>query len=141
MDFESKITRTKNYSLSSLSKAKKSKSTSGGFELIDVDSTDALQSPPSVSSVSSLSALQNLEALQGITYEDPKQDLSRGSQILDLLEGVRQELLIGEISLSRLETIETLVGQHRVKTLEPNLVELLNDIDLRAKVEIAKYEQ
>lgn len=141
MDFEPKITRPKNYSLSSLSKIKKSKSSSGGFELLDVDSTGELQSSSSLSSVSSLSALQNLEALQGVTYEDPKQDLSRGREILDLLEGVRQELLIGEISLSRLHKIETLVGQHRTKTLEPTLMEILNDIDLRAKVEIAKYEQ
>lgn len=81
-----------------------------------------------------------LLALQAV--EDPlfarKKGMRRGHALLDALDTIKADLLVGQVSEGRLNQLMALLGQAR----ERNLAELdpiLDDIELRARVELAKF--
>jgi hypothetical protein len=96
------------------------------------ESRPATTVPPSTS-------LDALLALQAV--EDPllkkKKLVRRGTQLLDTLDEMKTDLLAGRVSEGRLNQLMAVLGQARDKT-DPRLDALLDDIELRARVELAK---
>jgi hypothetical protein len=84
--------------------------------------------------------LEALLALQAI--EDPlfarKKAIRRGNGLLDALEAIKADLLVGRVSEGRLNQVMALIGQARDRNL-PGLDAVLDDIELRARVELAKF--
>jgi hypothetical protein len=63
----------------------------------------------------------------------------RAQDILDRLEDLRLELLTGTISRDKLLQLTHVVSARRGQVTDPRLAEILDEIDLRAQVELAKY--
>jgi len=61
-----------------------------------------------------------------------------GADVLDRLEEIRLGLLTGSIPVERLENLARLVARQREAGLDPRLSAVLDDIELRARVELAK---
>ena len=64
----------------------------------------------------------------------------RALDILDRLEDLRIELLTGAITREKLMQLTQVVSARRGQVTDPRLGEVLDEIDLRAQVELAKYE-
>jgi hypothetical protein len=64
----------------------------------------------------------------------------RAEDMLDRLEELRLGLLAGEIPREKLESLEKLVQEQRGAVSDPRLSELLDEIELRARVELAKLD-
>lgn len=83
----------------------------------------------------------SLLALQSISSQDPREKkrkaVRRGLDILDVLEGIRLDLLGGGVPPERLERLVGLMGG-REATGDERLDGLVADIELRARVELAK---
>ncbi len=83
--------------------------------------------------------LQSLIALQAA--EDPRdrkrKAVKRGFDLLDVLEGVKMDLLVGWVEPDRLERLVSMLG-NKVETGDDKLDALMTDIELRARVELAK---
>jgi hypothetical protein len=62
----------------------------------------------------------------------------RGGKLLDLLEEVRQGLLAGVIPASKLNGLVAAVRSEQAAVSDPNLKAILEEIDLRASVELEK---
>lgn len=81
-----------------------------------------------------------LLALQAV--EDPlfarKKAVRRGNALLDTMETIQADLLLGRVSEGRLNQLMVLIGQARERNL-PELDPILDDIELRARVELAKF--
>jgi hypothetical protein len=81
-----------------------------------------------------------LIALQSV--EDPlfarKKAIRRGNALLDTLESIKADLLLGQVSEGRLNQLMALIGSARERQL-PGLDAVLDDIELRARVELAKF--
>ena len=58
--------------------------------------------------------------------------------LLDTLETIKADLLLGQVSEGRLNQLMVLVTQARERNL-PELDDVLDDIELRARVELAKF--
>ncbi len=90
-------------------------------------------------SVAPPTSLDALLALQAV--EDPllkkKKLVRRGTQLLDTLDDMKADLLSGRVSESRLNQLMAVLGQVRERA-DPRLDALLDDIELRARVELAK---
>ena len=86
-----------------------------------------------------LSGIDALLALQAV--DDPlvsrRKALRRGASLVDALEGLQADLLAGQASEGRLNRLLALLGQPRDR-VEPEIAALLADIELRARVELAK---
>ena len=62
----------------------------------------------------------------------------RAGNVLEQLDEIRLGLLLGTIPASRLEGLALLIRAKREQVSDPRLDELLDDIELRAAVELAK---
>ena len=96
------------------------------------EESGAAQPVAGVSSVDSLLAVQQVD-------ERPERRARRhGEDLLSRLDEIRHGLLMGEIPLSRLEQLSEMVKRQRERDLDPNLSDILTDIELRVRVELAK---
>ncbi len=75
---------------------------------------------------------------------DPTQQRARrqgvlyGGDLLDQLEDLRRDLLLGAIEKDKLGSLAQKMRAHRRQTDDPKLNEIIDEIELRAEVEIAK---
>lgn len=89
-----------------------------------------------VEAVDALLAIQEVDATGG--EKRRSQARRRGERLLDRLDEIRMGLLRGGISEARLEEIATLVAERRGPSDDPALERVLDEIELRLKVELAK---
>jgi len=94
---------------------------------------------------SPMSAVEALLSLQEVEDGTSGQSRSRarkwGNDVLDDLERLRVGIISGIIPRGDLERIAASVEQRRARTDDPALEMILDEIELRAKVELAKLEQ
>jgi hypothetical protein len=124
--------------------AGRAKGASGGegFRLPSVASAGpAVAAGPAgpVASVSGLSALLALQETGG-PLERRRRAVSRAGRILDVLDEVKLALVSGELSLGQLERLTRAVREERAATEDAALEGVLNEIETRAAVELAKLE-
>jgi hypothetical protein len=83
--------------------------------------------------VSALIALQEVDAFK----ERRRKAVKRGFDLLDVLDEIRIDLLNGEIGFDRMEKLVVLLGNGGHAD-DPRVDTLMADIELRARVELAK---
>lgn len=86
-----------------------------------------------------LAALDAILALQGVgdALSGRRRAVRRGTTLLDLLEEVKADLLVGNVTPERLDLLAEQVTALREK-VEPGLDGVLDEIELRVRVELAK---
>jgi Class II flagellar assembly regulator. len=67
-----------------------------------------------------------------------KKALRRGASLLDMLDDIKTDLLIGRVSAERLDLMSAMLSEMRERSL-PGLDAVLDDIELRVRVELAKF--
>ena len=128
---------------SNVSNTKRSKSTikSGEMAFTAVLDGEIKTEHPSPSvKVASLDAIVPIDSA---AVEEQHKNIAKGRAvfILDRLEDIRQGLLLGAISQSGLQELARTIREARGETLDPKMSDILDDIELRAKIELAKLEQ
>lgn len=136
-----KVGGTSRAGTSALRSTGKSSAPSG--QSFQVKSSEAAAGARPVAPVSALTAVDTLLALQEV--EDPlarrQQAVKRAHDILDLLDSIRLGLITGGIPQRQLSALVAMVENRRDTFVDPQLSGLVDEIELRAKVEIAKLEQ
>ncbi len=90
----------------------------------------------------SIAMVDSLLAVQGA--EDPtaraarKRARQRADTILGELDKVRLAMLGGKLTIGHMVDIADVVASHRDKITDPALTAIMDEIDLRAQVELAK---
>jgi hypothetical protein len=98
--------------------------------------TAAVSATRSVVGVDALVALQDV----GGPLERKRRAVGRASRMLDALDDIKAGLLVGELSSGDLDRLRRAVRDERDHTDDPNLEAVLDEIELRAAVEVAKLE-
>lgn len=97
--------------------------------------------PAGVSGVSGVSAVGALIGIQEV--DDATQRASKGKKramlMLEQLDEVRLGLLGGMLSKDQLMRLAQTIKSEKAQVDDPHLAQILDDIDLRAQVELAKY--
>lgn len=98
---------------------------------------------PAVTHATPLGAAEAILALQevGDFAERRRHARERGHSMLDRLEAIRLGLLEGWIGGESLRSLQRLVSERHGDLGDPRLGEILDEIELRAAVELAKLEQ
>jgi hypothetical protein len=114
-------------------------SSPSGFAPIVPEETKPLSQ---VASAASLSGVDALLALQGVASPagERQKAVRRGRDMLDALDEIRCGLLEGAVNESTLRRLSTLANTQREDFVDPGLSQVLDDIDLRARVELAKLQ-
>jgi class II flagellar assembly regulator FliX len=89
-----------------------------------------------------LTALDSILTLQGMddSTDGRSKGLAHGEHLLDMLDQVRDGLLAGGIPRSTLNRLAVAVGRRHETFADPKLQGVLDEIELRAHVELAKLE-
>jgi len=109
----------------------------GGFFLAEETAVSHTAQAQAAAPTAGIDALLALQAVEDPLFAK-KKAIRRGNALLDTLEGIKADLLMGQVSEGRLNQLMALVGQARERGL-PGLDHLLDDIELRARVELAKF--
>lgn len=103
-------------------------------------SSAAIESSPAISAVDALLAVQQADdATSG--QSNRQRAISWGEGILDRLDQIRMALLLGHVPPEKLHQIANEVASRKGKTGDPVLESVLNEIEIRAAVEIAKHSR
>ena len=107
--------------------------------------TPSVGAPVGVTAAASVNAVSTLEALMALQevggpLERRRRAVWRADKILDALDGLKLELLEGDLNPAKLESLTRAVREQRSMTDDPKLEELLNQVETRAVVELAKLE-
>lgn len=86
--------------------------------------------------VDALLALQEV----GSPLERRRRSVRRAGRLLDELEGLKVALLGGDLGLTDLDRLTRAAREQREVTDDPKLESVLDEIETRAQVEIAKLE-
>jgi hypothetical protein len=99
--------------------------------------------PSSIGGGSPIGALNAMLALQEVpdALDSRSRAKRRGEQILDLLDRVRLGLLSGTLSQAQLAQLAQTIRARREEIDDPRLAEILDEIELRAAVELAKFSR
>jgi hypothetical protein len=107
------------------------------FSLVQAEDTRSaacVSGPSPIGSVEALIALQEMSS----STTGRARAARRGKDMLDLLDDVRDGLLAGHVSRDTLQRLVQLVGAKREDFVDPGLSSVMDEIDLRARVELAK---
>ena len=90
-----------------------------------------------VAGMTGIDAILALQAVDG-PLEGKKRALRRGRSLLDTLDEIKADLLIGHVSADKLDALVATLSDMRERSL-PGLDAALDDIELRVRVELAKF--
>ena len=114
--------------------------TGGGFSVSEAaPETHAhiVAGPGPIAALDSILALQDM----GDPADGRSKGLAHGEQLLEILDSVRDGLLAGGIPRATLNRLAVAVTRRHDVFADPRLQDVLDQIELRAHVELAKLEQ
>jgi len=97
-----------------------------------------LSSAGNILGASSVSVMLGVQEL-GDALQRASRGKAKAEEILKKLDKIRLSLLCDDLKKSDLESLSQTVAQQKEHIDDPKLSEILDEIDLRAKVELAKY--
>ena len=114
----------------------------GGFS-VPSGSTSATGPAAAAGAAGGVAGLSGLMALQGV--DDPlerrRRNIRRGSGLLDRLDELKLALLSGADGQTALQGLSRAAAEARAEDDTPGLTAILDQIDLRAAVELAKAQR
>jgi len=111
-------------------------------DMLGAVSEEEISASASLSDVSPAAGINNMLSVQEISDEEisRKKLVQKGKDLLDSLERLRQQLLIGGVPLAVLQELGGRLSLQRQMVNDPQLLAIIDDIELRAAVELAKLE-
>jgi len=86
-----------------------------------------------------IDALMALQEMPDATAQR-RRAVVRGEQLLDRLEDLKRGMLLGRLGADKLNDLARLAAQSATGIDDPDLRDLLQEIELRARVELAKLQ-
>jgi hypothetical protein len=114
-----------------------------GFRLPGASGPAAAGQTSGVAASGAVMGVEALLTLQDVggPLERRRRAVGRAGRLLDVLDEIKLALLGGEIGTADLERLERALRDQRAATDDPRLEALLDEIETRAAVELAKLEQ
>ena len=112
----------------------------GDFTLGEDDKAASAGTAQGTRSLAAVDALIALQEVPDATAEKSAQAIERAEDMLDILEDIKLGILSGMLPRSRMIRLARLIQQRREDIADPQLSGILDEIELRARVELAKLE-
>ena len=125
-----------------LAQGKSIRKVSSDASFADFLKAQKTQENQQIQTTSAVASADAIFAAQMISDEEENQIrkklIKKGKDLLENLEEIREGLLFGEISKERLIEISRMVKQKDVVSQDAKLQEIIQEIELRVEVELAK---
>ena len=114
----------------------------GSENFADYLSTGGVSKQDQVQATAAMTSADAIFAAQMVQDEEERQIrqklVKKGNTLLKNLEEIREGLLIGEIPKEKLIEISRFVKEKDIQSSDPKLQEIMQEIELRVEVELAK---
>jgi hypothetical protein len=139
-----KVSKTRTASTTSTKKARKSAPTDGAAfanHLSGVkESPGDLAPADEVSGVTAVGSILAAQEVDEDNGQKSRQVMQKyGADILDRLDEIQRDLLVGAIPKDRLTNLAQTLRAKKAGIDDPALLRIIDEIELRAEVELAKY--
>jgi len=101
-----------------------------------MEEAHAVETPVGISGVDALLMVQQVD--NSVERDTRRRLVRRGEELLDGLEDLRHGLLMGDIPKEKMMALAQMVRSRRENCGDPRLGALLDEIELRVEVELAK---
>jgi hypothetical protein len=107
-----------------------------------IPSASSAQPRAEVAAPAMVTGVDVIVALQAIEQPDDRRRraVATGDRILDLLDQLKLGMLSGRVSISDLEKLKRTIERQQLQDNDPELNDILKQINLRAHVELAKLK-
>ena len=139
-----KVVRTQSGSTSKVKKSGKKSVFKGESFASKLDGLGAtIKNTIPAEDISALSGIGSILAAQELSedqnHSSNKQMIRFATDILDRLDEVQRDILLGNLSKDRLIKLAQQLRSKKREVSDPALLQIIKDIELRAAVELAKY--
>lgn len=111
----------------------------GSFEDFIASAPQKAQGAAVTGSIARVDALLSVQGAESPTERAArKRMVGRSEVVLHELDRLRHSILTGTMTLGQVIDIADVVASHRERVTDPKLTAILDEIDLRAQIEIAK---
>lgn len=111
----------------------------GSFEDFIASAPKSTSSAAPTQSIARVDALLAVQGAETATERAAKKRVrERGEDILKELDKLRHSILTGSMTLGQVIDIADVVASHREKISDPKLTAILDEVDMRAQIEVAK---
>lgn len=93
-----------------------------------------------LTNLGNIAALLSLQGQEDVT-ERRRRATKRSNALLDQLDGIRISILGGGVSRDQVAALSSTLREYRDQVDDPGLNAILDDVELRAEVELAKLER
>lgn len=114
--------------------------TSGSQFAQNIEEQAAAAPAQSAQSAQPISGIDSMLLIQGVDPDESNRQaaVQQAGGVLDALEQVRRGILLGAIPVGRLQRLSSQLQKQLDSASDPDLIDILTDIVLRARVELAK---
>ncbi|MBA4210514.1 MAG: hypothetical protein C0454_13385 [Parvibaculum sp.] len=137
-----KIGESRGASQSGGSRATQARGGGGSFSLGGAPAARGaagLSGSASLAAVDALLALQETPAADDALHAPKRRAIRRAEDMLDILDEIKLALLAGQLPKAKLSRLLAVVERQQGGFSDPRLKEVLDQIELRARVELAKF--
>lgn len=114
----------------------------GSFEDFIASAPKGAGSAAPTRSIARVDALLSVQGAESPTERAARKRMQeRGEDILKELDKLRHNLLTNNLTIGQVIDIADVVASHREKVVDPRLTAILDEIDLRAQIEMAKIQK
>ncbi len=133
---------SKNSGVGGTKKSGSVSSADGSFEDFIAHAPKGTASATPTRSIARVDALLSVQAAESPTERAARRKMrERGESILKELDRLRHSILTGSMTLGQVIDIADVVASHRERVTDPGLTAILDEIDMRAQIEIAKAKK
>ncbi len=123
-------------------KARKSGSTGAFGAMLEEDEgaseTSQTRGAAPMAGIGSLLSIQSVD--DPTEGKKRKKMMDRAGKVLDALDGVHRGLVNGEVTVGHMKDVSAAMKESRENVNDPKLLAILDEVELRAQVELAKLE-
>lgn len=124
------------------SKTKKAGKADGTFGAMVAGAAQEAQGVSATQSIAKVDALLAVQGTESATERGARSRMrERGDRILQQLDRLKLSILGGGLTVGQVIDIADVVASHRETITDPELSSILDEIDLRAQIEIAKMRK
>ena len=117
-------------------------SSDGSFEDFIASAPKGAKPAAPTHSIARVDALLSVQAAESPTERAARKRMKeRADDILKELDRLRHSILTGNLTIGQVIDIADVGASHREKIIDPRLTAILDEIDLRAQIEMAKIQK
>lgn len=123
-------------------KPKKAGQADGSFGAMVAGAAQETKGAQATQSIANVDALLAVQGAENPTERAARRRMhQRGENILGQLDRLKMGILSGTLTIGQVIDVADVVASHREKISDPKLSALLDEIDLRAQIEMAKMRK